>query len=340
MRVKHFSAQSLQEYSIIFGLVVVAAIAIVFSLGENTRGLMAQDNQVLFGDGKTSLGSAGKLTRLLGDRNTRTLNLTLQDGTLITLDNYPVIDNNIQITSSEGAKDFLAVLDSLTRKLKDAGEITEDQANQLAALSNQGHRIAHIESLFEKAARDSGTDKQKFLNTTLNLDGKQYTTNELNVMLGIHGQTPGSVPLTHEMRALHTEMAALASKNANTDINQSSNALVEKVQAVDPNAVVFANDYIGEEHLKLLQQYKAVSENGSLKDPGVKAVIQNLVKQLISIQINSGVATSAIVATDPVYAKFTPDQYLKLQAANRSNQHSADICKTGGGEDTGIHCPS
>lgn len=102
--------------------------------------------------------------------------ITLSDGTVLMLENYPTdLAKAIETLGADGTTDLLAAnLEALVRQLREQGKISDADANQLLALANQGHRLAKIQSLIGDKVSASGDDVNLFLNTPIEFDGKIY----------------------------------------------------------------------------------------------------------------------------------------------------------------------
>lgn len=110
--------------------------------------------------------------------------LHLKNGKTVTLDNYPIDIQSAVVTAGvNGSTNALAnTLIELVNKLREAGEISEAEAQMLLQLANQGHRMASIEGIIAQAVRD--TSSNTVLSTQWHFDGKNYSMVELNGLLG------------------------------------------------------------------------------------------------------------------------------------------------------------
>lgn len=179
------SGQSLSEYGMIFGLVVVVVIAAVVNLGSQNMAVLDESNRQLFEKQADGQSQMGHMEALLSTQNTNYISLTLSDGSSIELQHYPNnIPDSIQTASTDGTTTQLSLtIRDIGRSLLDQGKITQDEYNQFQGLANQGHRLARLEGLIEDAAKSVQT-KAEFNQLKLNFEGYVGSPAELTLLLG------------------------------------------------------------------------------------------------------------------------------------------------------------
>ncbi|MBX2859728.1 MAG: hypothetical protein KTR14_00715, partial [Vampirovibrio sp.] len=151
--------------------------------------------------------------------------ITLADGTTMNVGFYPVDTGLIETAGSHGTTELLmGQMDTMISQLEAEGKIDSTQANLLKNLSNQGHRIAEIEKVFETAFANSGGNSQALHNTPVVFDGVQYPSVDSLVAqnLGWHKSvgagdyltaTNNTLPETKKFIDLYNEARASGAMN-------------------------------------------------------------------------------------------------------------------------------
>lgn len=258
---------------------------------------------------------------------TQPLVITLANGERVVLDEYPA--NLAQMAETVGGsgvtESLLASLESLTAQLQAQGELTEDQANLLKELSDQGHRIAQIEALVEQLAASSGNDKNIFRNARTTFEGVNYNPANLSDLIGVYSSTPAS---TAQAQTIPPELIPYFNR-----LFRNSNSLQESSQR-----------YAGREFVSFLAAFKAADDMRAFDNPQIRAVVADLsgkITRLASQMEDQVNATKGIgnPATGDDYSQYTPDRFRLDYAARLTHENSAGICAAGGSRDSGISCP-
>ncbi|MBX2860710.1 MAG: hypothetical protein KTR14_05720 [Vampirovibrio sp.] len=187
------SGQGLAEYITGGSIVAFVAIAAVAPLAANWQGFMAGIANDSVGGGNTIASAntsqntpapatqpVGVNAPIPGTTTNITTNafgstLTLSDGTTMTLEQYPLDVSMIETAGGHGTTEFLmSQMETIIAQLEIDGKIDQTQASLLKDLSNQGHRIAEMEKIYETTLANSGNDYQNLLNTPVTFDGVQY----------------------------------------------------------------------------------------------------------------------------------------------------------------------
>ncbi len=119
---------------------------------------------------------------------TATLQMRLQNGSVIELSKYPTnISQYVETTGTNGATlVLLAQLDTIIAELSKDPNASPQQLAYLQTLANQGHRIAQIEGLLENTM-NSATSVNELRSTRINFDGTSYRVSDLSYLIGWHG---------------------------------------------------------------------------------------------------------------------------------------------------------
>jgi len=90
----------------------------------------------------------------------------------------------VQTLGANGTTSLLAVqLQALAEKLLKDETITQDSANKILALANQGFRLAALERSIEDASQKANSN-QEFMNTSILFDGKNITMADAANLIG------------------------------------------------------------------------------------------------------------------------------------------------------------
>lgn len=302
------AGQSLSEYALVGGVIVVVVIGSVILMGNHANENLTQTNQQLFGNNAD--GKVNKISGLLDSNNAQnltTLSITLADGATVTLENYPSnLKNSIETVGTNGTTDLLVGnLKTFAQKLRDQGKISEDQFNKMSALANQGHRIARVEKSLEIAARNAKGSGAVFLSSPIDVDGVEYK-----------------------------EPALLIQRINLDDVpERDMPELVNYIQSKGFE-IPSTEKSVGADLAQFYQLYKDLDESGALSDPATNKVVTTLASQiqLIADQSSNTIVGLLNTGKDPAE--------VSLHVANLvTHQNSKGICSTGGTQDTGVHCP-
>jgi hypothetical protein len=154
--------------------VALASVGALLMLGGNVsdalQNMLSGSSPSVAATGNPSGSKTGMGTN---QQLSNTVTITTRNGNTITLDGYPA-DSLSKVVYTSGANGTTKVLASnmaaLAKKLLDAGEVNQEQYNDLWMLANQGHQLASIEAEIEaKAATLPPEEFQTWLMTS-NLD--------------------------------------------------------------------------------------------------------------------------------------------------------------------------
>lgn len=162
---------SLPENSLTLGLVIMVCVLALTLTGGNIRHMFETVGSQLHligmkdktsdptQDGESGDDGAGQGQGTSGRH--KAVNITLGDGTVLTLSNYP--DNlaeSVETVGANGTTEELAKFIALTaEKLRAAGAIDEPQYQSLMDLSNQGFKIGETQAKIQQAFQESNGDE-------------------------------------------------------------------------------------------------------------------------------------------------------------------------------------
>jgi Flp pilus assembly pilin Flp len=316
--------QSLSEYSLLGGIVVLLAIGGIVSLGQSVDGIFenmfassvstagAGGMQVTATNGAPSSAPSPSSSSASSPAGTQGLTITLSSGQQISLNDYPSkLKTSLQTNGANGTTAMLlANLDSVIQQLQAEGQVTDAQANLLIALSNQGHKIAEVEKLIEDALANANGDASKFLNTPITYNGKTYPGPKMlgqEIGFGIMWNTDGAYQdgvMAQQFRALYDQAVAQGALNdpvAQSIVNILTNQIANTADGVE-TAV-----------------YK-ISIGESSPSGYNQAAANSLTERDQSLGIN------------------TQSSLADLPASTITNQDAAGICAAGSGTDGGKSC--
>ncbi len=178
------SGNSLIEYTLPLAVLFVAG-ALLALIGD-VPGRLAEyfaDTMNGSAEGGTvfvePLGS-GALPNASPPRNPYPRQITLANGTVIDLPTFPDLATSIETAGGAGTTDILAQnLETIVKSLQDAGEISDEEANELLRLARQGHEIATVQRLIEEAAANANGDYKAFRQARVMYDGQERSVNKL-----------------------------------------------------------------------------------------------------------------------------------------------------------------
>lgn len=310
--------QSLSEYGIIFGLVIVVSIAAVFALGNQNTALLDESNRQLFSKQSDGESNASRLNALLSKKTPNAVTLTLSDGSTLSLDRYPAdIKDSIVTASIDGTTTQLSLaLRDIGRSLLEQGKITPEEYSQFEALANQGHQMAYLQSLVIDAAK-SAPSKEAYSKAQINYKGALRTPSELSLLMGSHSNSSSTRPGEAVMWSqLPTEIRAYYA----TLENQPHMLGIEQYQLL-----------VG---LDNLTKIKAVSEDKRLKD-----VLMAMTTQIYMLSQKTATVANKTADTVNGFNDITPEKFSESVNALYTHDESAGICNLGTTTDTGVHCP-
>ncbi|MBY0405935.1 MAG: hypothetical protein K2X66_18680 [Cyanobacteria bacterium] len=310
---------SLVEYALPLGLIAVVVLIGAGLVGGNlTQWMPSMANGSIKNDGNSK---SLRLRPLGSNPFTKTVQVTLSDGTQLQLENYPTdIKSLLETLGPNGTTDLLAdSLKALAKQLLAQGKITPDQANQLSNLSNSGHSWAKTLGIFEDAVAGSTADNNSFYSKTRpiidDLSKQSITVDKIDPVAAKLFRQGDKYP------EILLDSNGLALKDANGQFLYDKNKMGKSY--LTPLQFEFANAYT--EALK----------SGALQEPVVKQVVEDLSKNIFFI--GSGTILTVGRILDPVY-QLKPSDFT-LNVKQSVDGTASNICDIGGGKDTGISCP-
>ncbi len=290
------------EYSVIGATVLVTAITGWQLIGQSLQGQMINTRADM---AKTMNAAQTVADQKPGQVPGTKLTITLQSGNVITLDNYPNDPEKAVFTAGvNGATGALADnLVDLVKQLKAVNQISDAEANILLDMANKAHRIAKIESILQEAIKNGSS--LATLNTEWNFEGQTYTTMELANMIGW-----GQVNLG----------------DGSFDVNNKTAANTESLQ-----------------FMHMLDSYRAMATN---TDPAVLAMVNDISKNVLVLsEAVEGNIYSFTQNNTPASEFNKANGYAiggfkggNKTASDQTHENGGDVCKIGGGKDSGIQC--
>jgi hypothetical protein len=208
--------------------------------------------------------------------------------------------DKVQTTGANGATELLAQqLASAAALLLAEGKISTTQYDILMQLSNQGHKMAEIESLIQNAITSTNGNKDLYNNLTIYYNGQSYTPDQLAAMLGLNGPHPEDFATTN----------------------------ILNVSATDPTAEAEMSNF--------LSLYQQALSSGALSDPAVASTVNSAATQIASlgevVENSSHFLTTGEMSIDAA----TVNVVIAQQA---SSMDSSTICTVGSFQDNGLLC--
>lgn len=317
--------QSLQEFSVILGLVVVLSVGIVTGLGNQISGFLTRENNVMFGDGTQDSGKVKQLAGLLEKpalqvTGGKELNLPgrapvtipLKNGGILQINNVPTnLSEAVNTTSVDGvARQLADTLKATATALEQSKEVTPEQANFLRNLANQGHYMAALQQSVVSAAESAQGNRDTFIHSITTVNGNSIPTETAIVELGYYNGYDGALGTTHV--------------NVNSDPSIQKYLDIFKAQGV----IKTQEAAIGMELYKTIKAYQQAEDSGALSNPAVKQLVQGMTQNIVTL---SDVVQDA-------YANRPLGEIQGSIHASLTHASSGGICTAGQRQDSGIQC--
>ncbi|MBY0403187.1 MAG: hypothetical protein K2X66_04755, partial [Cyanobacteria bacterium] len=318
---------STTEYALVIGLVVIVSIPLLMTLGNlsNQELKATETHQSDFtnlndlitsnspGNYSTSLGSA--------QPGIGTIQYTLQDGTSITLNNFPTdIPKLVETLGPNGTTDLISnALVKLSQKLRAEGKIEDTQLSQFRALAENGHNLAREQELLVQVSKEAGVDKKKF----------EMIYNQ-KIPEGIFDYVKGINDVDPNVQRFFglTETNGGGLRNDKGEILFLNNKKYERSNYLTNSQVNFMNAYG-----KLISSQD--SQNKTL-DTSTLQMLNFFTRSIHEVNDYTQVYRNA--ALTPAIDGLTVN--LNDSVANQSHKYSQNICNLNGKQtDTGIRCP-
>lgn len=237
---------------------------------------------------------------------TQDMELTLSDGTSITLEEFPTNSGKlVELLGGNGTTEvMLAQMLQLADKLFAEGKLTQTQYNQFKDLANQGHTISNIEALVEKRIQAAKSDRS-VIKQPIAFSGKTYAN---------------LADLTHQqLNWCDGCNAAGNNKELYSFLKSVGYPLRGDTETVGGAVYPF------------LSLYKSLYDSGAMKEPAVKNTMTYLVSQIDYMADLTANASHRLT----IEQNSSPEQEVQRMASDVSHYRSGEIC---GKKDTGVHC--
>lgn len=326
--------QSLAEYTLVAGLLVISGVAGMQML----VGLFAEKQNTMWNSFSASAPRVQAAAPGAGGSGELAFTGTNYP---LTIQGYEamVADMNGIVETSGGAgatKELAAYIKSLAEQALKDGTIDETQANLFQVLANKGHDLGLIqEGLTAAIASAPGSmTKDEFAQSPLTINGETRKTFEWvreleNLPLYGNGMQPDYKELLQ--KGSISERAAALAKNFQGEFYGGRNMQDVNLKAAD-----------------FLLTYHELEQAGAMDSPELAPVIEQLANTISQLSDGSMktvqyLALTPINRTQPMEAARQQDaqwQARKTLAKNAVGTHlnSEGICTTGGGQDSGKFC--
>ncbi len=285
---RYSAGQSVTEYTVIFGLVVIGAVVALGPLGNTLSGLFTQSNNTL-APGMTQMvsllqapaangpGTAAPevtATTLPGGSSTLSnVTIDLGNGKSLTFE-YREPSALVEPAGGNGEVVTLYQTDllrQLAQQLLDADAISETEFQDLAELAMRGDRIGRIQAAIEGAAPPGGYgyafDELGYtpLNETIVLDGKAMTVRDAFTELGFYN--PNTPPSADGVYSVNGEML-----NGIEYQRQQVNNLYKHYLSIA--TAEGASRPSGSASGDFLMQLKVVQESSAFENPAIQGLVE------------------------------------------------------------------
>ena len=234
---------TITEYAIVGALVVVVSIIALQFLSGSLNTAMAMIRDDLNDHQQKALSAQLAQQKAASTGPVATAGLSAADQAVL----EESLSQKLQTTGANGSTEILAnQLAAAAAALLAQGKIDQSQYDILMQLSNQGHKIAQIESLIGQAEKMANGNYAAFANMKFTLDGQTYTAEQLQKMVGFEGPQPSSFAASNILTASDTAEPAMAQFLSLYQQAQASGALSDPLAQSTVNSASTQIASIGE----------------------------------------------------------------------------------------------
>lgn len=240
------------------------------------------------------------------------IGIRLPDGTMTYIDDVPRnLGQSVETVGASGTTELLvAALHSLGIQLKEADEISNQEAQLILQLAQQGHKIAELQRLVEQAIKASNGNPEQLGNKSIPFDGQIYSAMELAYLIG------DALPDVHK----GSDFESFFKQYRDTALS-GENGLA-------------GNHYVGTVRHDFLQLFQQVQGSSLVENEAVG----NLVNQL-STDINQLAQVFSENTHKTFLGEYPASEFQKKVASELTDTKSGQICQsTDQHTDTGRVC--
>lgn len=189
---KAHKGNTIAEYIMAAGFVALVAVGGLILIGDSFNQAMAALRTDLLGSSAGVFGSGNGGTGGTGGSKSgsgSTMTVTLSDGSTIQVPVSPSFKAYVETTGVNGTGLMLAVLIELMNDYEKQNKITQEQADMLLMMANQGHSIAEIQKMMEQNSKDK--NKTDYFNSYVMFNGQYYQMDDLANQLDRSGNKDG-----------------------------------------------------------------------------------------------------------------------------------------------------
>jgi hypothetical protein len=208
-------------------------------------------------------------------------------------------------TLRQMSQQLLRQLEAMPEKTK----LSDEQKQSLIKLANQVNRVASIQALIEETAQESLGDKDYFKNTLKTLDGKDYSSAELIMLIGSSSDSLSGI----------TEEAKPYFENKKNSVSNAESHKSLKTY--------------GRELAGIVESYEKAKAQGAITDPRLKMLVTLYTQKAIFLSQYMAFTSSQIITSSlqpeqlsaSLVSQLTEQQAKKIQAqAKRKHIETTD----------------
>jgi hypothetical protein len=324
---KHKKGQSLSETALVIGLVSLVAIPVLMGMGQlgsqqlgNVQTQQDQFNQL---SSLVSTRSPGNYVIDVGPAipGTQLAELTLQDGSKVSIPNFPSdMSKLIETLGPNGATElYNNTLRQIGMRLLSEGKITPEQANQFSNLANSGHSLAQVAKIYEDASSQLGNNPSNYSNKIL-----PFMNNQIANKKNVNDINP-EIRQLFNIQPEYTEVAFDANGMAKRDAQ--GNYIFDTANPT--------KSYLFPEQANFVNTFAQLKQKGALSDPNLNLLVTTLSQKIVALTVSTSIYGNR--GAMPRYG-FDP-QNLKTQLVSDFHANASNICAAGDGKDSGVYCP-